>query len=570
MKIINFITYIFKLFFLGIYSTISWLPLLIINKNKKNPINKENKINTNLNNGIQISKQQVFNNQNNNNNNINSNINENVIVNKSNNFNNINNQNINNEQKKEEHTPVQDDKTNTTFADKEGINEKIKAARKNIKEEENIEKINNKKQKKIMELNFDDETTKRSNILQTYIFEARNPDGKFERSTFNAFSIVDVHTFLLNEGYEVYNIKTSKYINFVYGQGTIGKKKYKAKDLSFLLTQLSTYLRSGIPLIDSLRILIRQESKISKKKVIQALVYELVMGESLSGALEKQGSTFPPLLINMIKTSELTGELPETLDDMANYYEQTEKTRKQMISALTYPTIIFVMAIGIVIFIMLYVIPSFVGMYKDMDAEIPMITKIVIGTSEFLQNYYLFLILGIVAFIGLIIYSYKKIKAFRSLVQNIFMRIPVIGKVIIYNEITLFTKTFASLLNHNVFITDSMEILRKITNNEVYKEIIFNTINNLSLGNSISKSFKGHWAFPIVAYEMLLTGERTGELGKMMEKVSVFYQEQHKNLVTQLKSFVEPIMIAFLAFVVGGLLIAVVVPMFGIYGEMDV
>ena len=148
------------------------------------------------------------------------------------------------------------------------------------------------------------------------------------------------------------------------------------------------------------------------------------------------------------------------------------------------------------------------------------------------------------------------------------MHIPVIGKIIIYNEVTMFTKTFGSLLNHNVFITDSMEILSKITNNEIYKMIIFDTMTNLAKGESISTSFKDHWAFPVVAYEMLLTGERTGELGKMMDKVADFYQEQHNNLVTQMKSFIEPLMIAFLALVVGGLLLAVVIPMFSLYNQI--
>ena len=148
------------------------------------------------------------------------------------------------------------------------------------------------------------------------------------------------------------------------------------------------------------------------------------------------------------------------------------------------------------------------------------------------------------------------------------MKIPVVGNIIIYSEITTFAKTFASLINHNVFITDSMEILSKITNNEIYKDLIYKTIENLSKGDTISSAFKNHWAFTDIAYEMIVTGERTGELGNMMERVAVFYAEQHENIVSQLKSFIEPVMIAFLAFIVGGLLLAVIVPMFNIYNEI--
>ena len=149
------------------------------------------------------------------------------------------------------------------------------------------------------------------------------------------------------------------------------------------------------------------------------------------------------------------------------------------------------------------------------------------------------------------------------------MKMPVAGKIIIYNEITNFTKTFASLINHGVFITDSMEILSKITNNEIYKRIINTTLISLSKGDSISSAFKGEWAVPVVAYEMLVTGETTGQLGTMMEKVSNHFQNLHKNMIDQMKSLIEPILICFLAVVVGVILISIIQPMFSIYGQIQ-
>jgi len=428
---------------------------------------------------------------------------------------------------------------------------------------------NHKEMKKeVLLMNFEEDYNTKSTKKQTYIYEAKDKDGKYIKGKFDAFSKVDVHSFLLNEGFEVYSIKTSAWINFLYGSSSIASDKYSKKELIFFLTQLSTYLKSGIPLIDSIRIFTKQERKSSKQKILQSIVYELVMGESFSSALDKQGKAFPRLLINMVRSAEMTGELPETLDDMADYYTTIEKTRKQMISAMMYPSIIFIMSVAIMTFIMLFVIPQFVDIYEDIGAEIPWITKLVIDISAFLGKNYLFIFGGLAILIAIIVILYKKIKLFRTILQYIAMHIPVFGKIIIYNEVTTFTKTFASLLNHNVFITDSMEILSKITNNEIYKAIIYDTMTNLSKGESISVAFNNHWAFPVVAYEMLLTGERTGELGKMMSKVSAFYQEQHATLITQMKSFIEPIMIAFLAFLVGGLLLAVVVPMFSMYNQL--
>ena len=361
--------------------------------------------------------------------------------------------------------------------------------------------------KEVLLMNFEEDDVAKSDKKQTYIYEATDADGNYIKGKFDAFSKVDVHSFLLNEGCEVYSIKTSPWINFLYGSSSVSADKYSKKDLIFFLTQLSTYIKSGIPLIDSIRIFAKQERKISKQKILQSIVYELVMGESFSSAIEKQGKAFPRLLVNMVKTAEMTGELPETLDDMADYYSTLEKTRKQMISAMLYPSIIFIMSTVIITFIMLFVIPQFVDIYKDIGTEMPAITRFVINTSSFLGRNYLYIFLIIALFIAVFIYLYKNIKVFRTIIQYITMHIPVFGKIIIYSEITSFTKTFGSLLEHNVFITDSMEILSKITNNEIYKMIIYDTITNLAKGESISASFKNHWAFPVVAYEMLVTGE---------------------------------------------------------------
>ena len=152
--------------------------------------------------------------------------------------------------------------------------------------------------------------------------------------------------------------------------------------------------------------------------------------------------------------------------------------------------------------------------------------------------------------------------------QTIFMKLPIIGNVIIYNEVTNLTRTFSSLLNHNVFITDSMEILSTISQNEIYKEIINRTLIGLSKGNKISETFKGEWAFPIIAYEMLVTGENTGQLALMMEKVADHYQNLHKNAVNAIKSLVEPVIICVLAVGVGFIVLSIIMPMFNLYQQI--
>ena len=163
---------------------------------------------------------------------------------------------------------------------------------------------------------------------------------------------------------------------------------------------------------------------------------------------------------------------------------------------------------------------------------------------------------------------YKNIKKIRYVMQWTAMHIPVIKDVIIYNEVIMFTKTFSSLIRHDVFITDSIEMLGKITNNEIYKDIIKEAVTNLSAGEGLSKAFEDKWAFPRIAYEMLVTGEKTGRLGMMMENVAVYYEEEQKNLVQRLKSLIEPVMIIFLAIIVGVIMMAIFIPMFSMYGNI--
>ena len=416
----------------------------------------------------------------------------------------------------------------------------------------------------------DEEDEKNKGKRVTWEYIAIDQSGKKRKGYFDAYSRLDVQSFLLGEGLAVYSIRTSKLIQTLYGNVSGNRTKIKNKDLIFLLTQLSTYLKSGIPLVDALNILIRQVRKKSYKAVLRDVTYDLTVGESFSSALEKRGKAFPKLLINMVKASELTGELPEALDDMVNYYTETEEARKEMISALTYPTIVFLFTLVVVTFVMMYVVPKFVDIYKTMDeSEIPKFTLAVINVSGFLEKNIIWLLLGLIVLILIIVYLYKNVKVLRTLMQWTFMHIPVVKDVIIYNEVTMFSKTFASLLAHNVYITDSMDILNRVTNNEIYKMMILDTVANLARGDKISAAFKDQWAFPIAAYEMIVTGEKTGQLAEMMSRVSTYYQSLHKNTVSRIKALVEPILIIFLTFSVGAILLAVIIPMFNMYQQVQ-
>ena len=461
------------------------------------------------------------------------------------------------------------------FLKKNGSKKKVRKARKYNSLYEQIEglllnmtygkgkSLELKARQTVLNENFKDKDPTDSRFAKALQFEyiARNPNGVLEKSMIEALSRADVYSFLKAEGYEVYDVTVAK------GAGSIeiGSYKFKRSRLIFYLSQLSAYLKSGLALAEAVKILDNQAKDRNEKKVLRAVYYDLTMGDNLSTAMAKRKTAFPKLLINMIKTAEMTGDLNATLDSMVDYYSEIDQTKKQMVSALIYPAFVLVFAIGVVIFMLVSIIPQFLTMYEGSGKQIPATTRFVKAISDFLISSWMYLLPGILILIVVNIILYKNVKPFKKLVQEIVMHIPVFGNIIIYNEVAVFSRTFANLMNHNVFITDSIDVLSKITENEVYKELIFETANNLTKGENVSAAFKDHWAFPEIAYQMLLTGEKTGRLGPMMEKVALYFEEQHRNIIGRMKSLIEPILIVSLAGIVGFILLSVIMPMFDSY-----
>lgn len=404
--------------------------------------------------------------------------------------------------------------------------------------------------------------------LKRFKYKVKDQTGSTIESYFDAENKVDVESFLINKGLTIISIDEDKLSTKLGLANMSSSTKMKSKDLNFFLTQLSTYVKAGIPLLDSMEILSRQAKKKNTQMLYRKIVFDLNRGLSFSECLEKQGKVFPKMLINMLKTSEMTGDLTGVLDDMAAYYKRQDSNRKQIINAMTYPSVLMVFAVAVLTFVITYVVPSFTSMYESTGSDLPGITVAIINISDFITGNWYYII-GVIALVVIIFYLlYHSSNKFKYGVQYLIMHIPVVKDIVKYNQLVTFTSTFSTLIKHDVFITDSMDILSKITENEIYKKMINDAIVNLSKGNGVSVAFKGQWAFPETAYEMLVTGEKTGKLGEMMEHVAAYYQEEQTNIVSRLKSLIEPIMIVLLAVIVGVILLAVVVPMFDIYSTI--
>ena len=400
---------------------------------------------------------------------------------------------------------------------------------------------------------------------QKFRYVATDLKGKKIKGTFDAYNIDQAKKFLTDEGLNILTINLrSKYdIDLTIGN------PLSVAELAFALTQLSTYIKAGITLIDGVRILAKQTVKQEKKKIYQLIIYDLLSGESFSNALAKQPKVFPKLLVNMVKSSELTGDLPNILDDMAEYYESIDKSRKEVKSAMTYPTVVAILAVIVVTFVFIWVVPQYQAMFDSFHQDLPAITNLTIAISNFINANLTDILIVIILILALYLYLFKNVRSFRLAMQSFYLKIPVIKNLIMYKEISMFSRTFASLINHGVYISASMDVLLKVSENEVYRRIIKRTVDNLNAGGKISETFKDNPVIPVVAYEMIVTGESTGNLGEMLEKVSDYYDGLNKNSAQAIKSLIEPALIIFLAAIVGVIILSVILPMFSMYNSLS-
>ena len=249
--------------------------------------------------------------------------------------------------------------------------------------------------------------------LKRFKYKVKEADGKIIESFFDAENKVDVESFLLNKGYQIIEITEDKLSASLGLIRASTSKKMSSKDLNFFLTQLSTYVKSGIPLLDSMEILSRQSKKKNIAMLYRKIVFDLNRGVSFSDCLAKQGKVFPKMLINMLKTSEMTGDLTGVLDDMAAYYKRQDSNRKQIINAMTYPSVLMIFAVAVLTFVITYVVPSFTSMYESTGSSLPGITVAIINISNFITGNWYYFLGGIIAVVTLFTLIYKSSTSFK-------------------------------------------------------------------------------------------------------------------------------------------------------------
>lgn len=342
----------------------------------------------------------------------------------------------------------------------------------------------------------------------------------------------------------------------------------KLEHLVIYLRQFSTLLKAGVSVVESTNILAHQTESKALKKALFDIEQELREGKPLSDATAKHKKIFTPMFVNMIRAGEASGSMDETLERLAVHFEKQHNTRAKIKSALAYPIVVGILAIAVVIFLLVSVVPTFVDMFADFGGELPAITQFVLNASKFMQAFWWLVVLLILLFVG-VIALIRRNKNTKYYLDYFLLRLPIFGKMFQKAVLARMTRTLSSLFTSSVPILQALSIVENVVENEVIAKVVRQSRDALERGQSLTGPMKMHWAFPPLVTQMIAIGEETGSLDAMLGKVADFYEKEVENSTDRIKALMEPIMIVVLAGLVGTIVTSIMVPMFEIFNQVS-
>ncbi|MBU8905049.1 type II secretion system F family protein [Desertibacillus haloalkaliphilus] len=399
--------------------------------------------------------------------------------------------------------------------------------------------------------------------MPTYKYIGKNRRGQRKKGTIESRS--------KNQAVQMLREMNLMPIEIVETQPSIWKQDItignpvKSQDFVIYCRQFATLIRAGITIIDATRILAKQTESKALKKVLQQMDEDLQKGTAISAAVEKHRKVFPSMFVNMMKAGEASGNLDETLDRLATYFEKQFQLKKKIQSAMSYPIAIGLVTVGVVMFLLASVVPTFVDMFAQFDAQLPAITVFVLDASDFVQAYWWLLILVIALIVIGIILLQKRDERVSYWIGYISLKTPLFGKLLQKAAVARMTRTLSSLFASSVPILQALTIVEKVVDHPVLGKVIFEARDSLEKGNSLAQPLEDSWVFPPLVSQMVQIGEETGSLDLMLAKVADFYEDEVERSVDSLKSLIEPLMIVLLAGIVGTIVLAIMLPMFEIF-----
>ena len=392
--------------------------------------------------------------------------------------------------------------------------------------------------------------------MPAFTYTARALNGDLRTATIDAPSRDEVIAQLRRQRLNVVKIDEASQANKKKAAG-----KIKMRDIVIFTRQFSTMINAGLPLVQALDILAKQSENKALKDVTRAIVFDVESGHTVADALKKHPKAFTDLYVNMVAAGEAGGILDTILMRLATFMEKNDALVRKVKGAMIYPGVITTVAASAIVILLVFVIPTFEKMFASVGMALPLPTRVVIGASQFLQNYWWAVIVAVVA----AVFSVKKYYATpdgKLAIDKMLLKAPVLGDVLRKSAVSRFTRTLGTLIGSGVSILDGLEITAKTAGNRVIQDAIMESRASIAGGETISAPLQKSQVFPPMVISMIAVGEQTGGLDEMLSKIADFYDEEVDAAVSGLLSLLEPVMIVFLGIVVGGMVVAMYLPIF--------
>jgi type IV pilus assembly protein PilC len=396
--------------------------------------------------------------------------------------------------------------------------------------------------------------------MATFEYTARNAQGQETTGTMEAASRDEV----------VANLRKNRMVLVRLREAKRTKRggRVPTRDIVIFTRQFATMINSGLPLVQALDILAQQTENKALAEVTKQVVYDVESGHTLADALSKHPRAFTQLYVNMVAAGEAGGILDTILLRLAVFLEKNDAIVRKVKGAMIYPAVIFSVAIIAVVVLLVFVIPTFQSMFASVNMELPLPTKIVIGMSDFLQSFWWALIVGIGAG-AFLVQRYYKTEGGKLVIDRMLLNAPVLGDLLRKSAVSRFTRTLGTLISSGVAILDGLEITARTAGNRVIHDAVMQSRGSIAGGETIAQPLAKSGVFPPMVTSMIAVGEATGGLDEMLTKIADFYDDEVDAAVGALLSLMEPIMIVVLGVIVGGMIVAMYLPIFGMINAVQ-
>jgi type IV pilus assembly protein PilC len=354
-----------------------------------------------------------------------------------------------------------------------------------------------------------------------------------------------------------------------FGKVTAKSARVNLNDLVIFTRQLATMISAGIPLLECMEILAEQTDNQGFRAVLSQIVGDIRGGTDFSTALSKHPRVFEDIYVNMVRAGEVSGQIDEILVRLAEYQEKTAKLRGQIKAAMTYPVISLAMIFSITMFLLIFIIPKFKQIFESMNIDLPAITAFLLDVGDFMENDWYYVFGGLIA-IGFLIYSYGRTPFGRRHIDYIKLQAPVFGPLFKKVAVSRFARTFATLIQSGVPILGALEIVASTAGNKVIEDLVLDASESVRQGETLATPLATKpKLFPPMVTRMIAIGEKSGALEQLLTKIAEFYDQQVEVAVEQLTSLIEPIMIGIMGFLVGGMVLAIFLPIFKLQASLQ-